>query len=176
MNKIKEIFTNYKKNIFIDFSIVIIIIFLILFFWNRENINKKINNKKDDIEIIDVLKVTYKSGKNIVIDNFSHDFTATKEIVVENTSKEYITYSIDWKNVNNTLNKQSSFIYEIKGTGNNVGNLKASQVPVESSNLFSSLMISPNKRHVYKITFNYDKGILSDKGYFKGYLDFYIKK
>lgn len=170
----KEFLNKYKKYILIV-ALVLVIIVLILVF-GRENINKTINSNKDVSQNVKVLKVTYKNGKEIDIDNFGHSFNAEKEIIVENATNKYITYDMEWLDVENTLNNQSNFTYMIEGTGNNAGMIGKSQVPVSNSKILSSVMISPNKKHIYKVIFNYESKFLGENALFKGYINIHNVK
>lgn len=166
-----EILLKYKKYIVIGFAIFIILI--CIFMLNGKNINKTINSNKDISKEIKVLNVTYKNGKDIVIDNFRHSFQAEKEIVIENKSKNYIFYDLEWKDVSNTLKNQSNFTYEIESLGHNAGSVGKSQVPVADSKILSSLMISPGKEHTYTIIFNYKSGVFGENAKFKGFINVY---
>lgn len=167
-------FYNNNKALCIVLASFLVVLLVILFYNDHtRNYTSSINKGHDYDIVINELRIKYDNGKDIDFSNFNHNFTAKKKIVIENLSDQYVTYSMEWKNVSNTLITQSNFTYIIEGTGNNSGNIGVSQVPVTSSRLFHNLIISPNKKHQYIITFMYKKTLLSDDGRFKGYINIY---
>lgn len=166
----------YKNNkaLCIVIALALTILLVILFYNDHtRNYTSSINKGYDYDNIVGELRIKYENGKDISFNKFNHNFVAEKKIIIENLSEQYVTYNMEWKDVKNTLVTQSNFTYVIESTGNNAGNLGISQVPVTSSRLFNKLLISPNKKHVYTITFTYKKTFISDDGMFKGYINIY---
>lgn len=153
-----------KKQLIIIAAVVVIVAVIIGL------IVKQINKT----ETMNDLKITYKDGQTIKFSNFSKDFTEQKTITVTNTSKENKTFSLEWEGVENNLEKQNNFTYEIKCTGDRCATLGTSQVPVAGFKVYQQVLIEPGKTQTYTIVFSY-KGS-EKKVSFEGRLKVYSEK
>lgn len=154
-----------KKKIII--SIIIVILLLGGFLLVREYYSNH-NDKMND------LVITYKDGKSIKFKKFKKEFTEKRTITIKNISKENKTYSLEWKDVSNSLEQQNKFTYEIKCTGDRCATLGTSQVPVAGFQVFPQALIEAGKTQTYTIEFKYNG---SEKGVkFKGKLIVYSEK
>lgn len=176
LKKIKNYYNNNKKlcNRIILVSIIMIVL-IIIYSGSTRNYTSDINKNYDTNQMINGLKIKYENGQEIELTKFKHKFTAEKTITIKNTTDNYVKYNLEWKDVTNTLKEQSALIYELKGKGNNVGNVSQSQAPVTSSKLLSNLIVSPRKKHTYKLIFTYKPGSINEDAIFKGYLNIYIE-
>ena len=157
-----------KKNKMIILIIVIVIILLLGgFLLVRGSDNKKHEEMND-------LKISYSEGKVISFNKFDNSFKEERTITVENNSDENRTYSLEWVKVNNTLKNQSNFTYDIKCSGDRCATLEKSQVPVAGSKVYTQVLIEPNKKQEYIVTFNYSGSEKDVK--FKGTLQVYSEK
>lgn len=120
------------------------------------------------------LDIKYSNGQIIKYNDFKKSFTDTRTITVKNNSDESKTFSLEWIEVENALEKQNKFTYEIKCTGDRCAELGKSQVPIASSNVYPQVLIEANKTQVYTIKFNFEGK--EDKANFKGTLRVYSKK
>lgn len=111
---------------------------------------------KDSRETVNELKVTYKNKDTVLIEELTEEKAIEKEIVIKNTSSKVKTYSLNWNNLKNDFNEQSSLLYLVKGTGKRSASLGESQVPNVSSNIFNSVAIEPDTKHTYIIKMWYD--------------------
>ena len=114
----------------------------------------------------DDIVVSYKDGKNIKFNNFNDKFEKEKTIIIENNSNNRYTYSLEWVDVSNGIKKQNDFLYTITGTGERVGSLKLSQVPVVDYTVFTQVLIEPKSKQTYTIKFKYNGS--EDKAKFNG--------
>ena len=131
-------------------------------------------NHCNKVDSMNDLKITYNDGKVMKFSNFEKDFTTEKTITVKNESKENKTFSLEWEGVENSLQKQNNFTYEIKCTGPRCATLGTSQVPVAGFKVFPQVLIEAGKTQTYTVSLKY-KG--SEKNVsFKGSLKVYSEK
>lgn len=165
MNIKKIIHCIDKRKIIIS----IIVVFLLLggFLLIRENYNNK-HDKMND------LTITYKEGKIINIKKFKKKFTEKRTITIKNNSKENKAYSLEWKDVSNSLEKQDKFIYKINCTGDRCATLGISQVPVVGFQVYPQVLIEAGKTQTYTVELKYNGSEKDAK--FKGQLVVYSEK
>lgn len=123
------------------------------------------------------LNVSYNDTNNIVVKGVKDGWTTVKEIEIENITNHEITYDLVWKDLVNTYKKQSDLLYEIESTGDGTIKLETSQLPVVSSNIFTSIKIKGNEKHFYKVKVWYEKtGEKEENSEFNGSLEVKVKK
>lgn len=116
--------------------------------------------------------ISIMNGQNdfvINYDKFTKHFKNRQIIKLENKSQNVQVISIKWQDVENTLQYQNKFLYEIKCEGPNCNNISQSQVPVSGFTLLSDVYIDPGITQSYTISFSY-KGKNDETGHFKGKL------
>ncbi len=170
-DKLRKFYFEHKKTSIAIITVFVLVIILLFINSMTRNYTSSINSGHDNYAKTSDFMITYKNGKELKFDDFNHSFVAEKEIIIENNTSSYENYVIEWKIIKNTLSHQSNFTYTLQGKGNNSANIGASQVPVASFKFLSNYVISPGKKHVYKLTFNYKRHIPTEKGKFEGYLD-----
>lgn len=164
--KVKEesFLEKYKKSIYIV-VVVLIVLLGILFISSHSNIK---NEKMND------LKIHYSNGKTLKFNSFKKKFTKEYTITVENTSKENKTYSLEWVKVDNGLNAQNKFLYEITCEGDRCATLGKSQVPVTGATVYTQVLIEAGKKQTYTVKFTYDGS--EKKSKFNGTLQVYSEE
>lgn len=116
-------------------------------------------------------KITENKHNNIKLNcnDFSKSFKKSKSITIENNTSNVKVYSLKWTDIENTLEYQDKFLYEIKCEGSNCKDISPSQIPAFDFTLFTDIYIEMHNKQKYTITFSY-KGNKDEYGYFKGKL------
>ena len=143
----KEIIT--RKTII---NIILVILVTIIFIMGILFLTNKSTGPADNI---DNLKISYPNGKKIEFNNFKKSFNKERIIKIENKSKDKKYYSIEWSNVENTLQKPKLFSYKISCKGKGCKTLSKTEVPIVDMNVLPNCSISPGRKQEYTITFNY---------------------
>lgn len=95
------------------------------------------------------LKINFTDGDVINAEKIDTGWTASKSFSIENTGDKAVTYTVNWKEYENTFTRTSDLVYSI------TGDQSVSETAVSNSPLLTNVSIEPGDTHNYTIAFTY---------------------
>ena len=124
------------------FSITIILVISLCISGCGSKKGTKVNN----------LEIKYEKGSTMELSKLDNGTVYTNNITVKNNSDKDITYSISWKNVNNSFQLQNKLLYDINTKDSDAGFLSKSQAPIADFTIFNKLIIKKGLTHKYTVS------------------------
>lgn len=95
------------------------------------------------------LKINFTDGDAINAEKIDTGWTQSKTFSVENAGDKTVTYTVNWKEYNNTFTRTQDLVYSI------TGEQTVPETEISNTPLLTNVSIDPGETHNYTITFTY---------------------